>query len=230
MARRIAIWQVVVRLVCVCVLLAVFATASFQDDELSDAAFLNIGNGLACELAKCLKGQCINSTSFPFYKCECNAGWQAPFGASWLPCILPNCSIDLTCANKSAVAPAPSVAAPLFSGGLDVCALHVCGNGECIRNGSSTRNATDDYECMCDPGYVNFGNKADGYCIRKCSVGADCSNVKLPFGRGNASSPPPPAVASPVSSSSANVNQGLIMVAGSRLVAVTTLALLIMWR
>ncbi|KAI5078302.1 hypothetical protein GOP47_0005973 [Adiantum capillus-veneris] len=224
--------RIVFCLPCICALLAALTTASLHDDEFFDASFLNIGSGLACDLAKCLKGQCINSTSFPFYKCECNAGWQSPFGASWFPCILPNCSIDLTCANRSAAAPAPSIVVPSFSGGLDVCSLHVCGNGECIHNSSDARNATDEYACMCDPGYVNFGNKADGYCIRKCSIGADCTNVRLPFGgAGNTSPPPPPAVASSVSSaSSPSVNQGDVIVARNRILAVTSLALLIMWR
>lgn len=216
----------------VVVLLAAFACASFEEEELLDPSFLNFGSGLACEFAKCLKGHCVNSSSFPFYKCECNEGWQSPFGASWLPCILPNCSIDLTCANRSVAAPPPSAMVPSF-GGLDVCSLHVCGNGECIQNSTSAKNATDDYECVCDPGYVNLGNKADGYCIRKCSIGADCTNVKLPFGgAGNTSSPPPPGVVSPASSSSSSsVNQGQISTIAYRLLAAaTTLMLVIMWR
>ncbi|KAH7440489.1 hypothetical protein KP509_04G110100 [Ceratopteris richardii] len=72
----------------------------------------------ACELVKCLKGKCVNSSSFPFYECACDAGWKSPFKASWMPCILPNCSIDLTCANTSMEAPfSPSI--PSYRSGFD---------------------------------------------------------------------------------------------------------------
>ncbi|MCO5585758.1 hypothetical protein L7F22_039694 [Adiantum nelumboides] len=89
---------------------------------------LNLTLGCHCKLIVCLKDQYIESTSFSFYKCKCNTGWQSLFGAFWLPSIFPNCSIDLTYANKSVAAPlAPSIVAPSFSGVLDVCTLHVCG-------------------------------------------------------------------------------------------------------
>ena len=47
--------------------------------------------GFVCEIAKCLRGTCMNTSSFPFYQCDCDDGWKSPFGSSWLPCIMPNC-------------------------------------------------------------------------------------------------------------------------------------------
>ncbi|KAH7276327.1 hypothetical protein KP509_39G003000 [Ceratopteris richardii] len=218
-------------LVCLCCMLMLCETSASKDlsDVPSDFSFLNFGGGLACDLAKCLKGKCVNSSSFPFYQCQCNEGWQSPFRASWLPCILPNCSIDLTCGNKSVAAATPSPPVPSFLGTVDVCSLHVCGNGQCVHNNSSSTNSSDDYFCSCDPGYVNFGNRTDGFCIRKCSIGADCTNVNLPFGSSSGTlSPPPPAVASPTSASASSAREAQTVKISLR--AITILALIILWR
>ncbi|KAH7278453.1 hypothetical protein KP509_38G041800 [Ceratopteris richardii] len=189
----------------VCIFFPIFAM-SFHE-ELSASPFLHIGSDLACELVKCLKGKCVNSSSFPFYECECDAGWKSPFKASWMPCILPNCSIDLTCANTSMEAPfSPSI--PSYRSGFDVCSLHVCGNGKCVsKNTSATEDAVD-YECVCDSGFINFGNSVNGFCVPKCSIGADCTNVNLTFGKSGGSPSPPPIVTSPVQSSYSGASQG----------------------
>eukprot|EP00250_Pteridium_aquilinum_P015306 c22511_g1_i2 orf=320-1045(-) len=202
MAAQLSISSVLVYFSCLYLLFAAFSSANFDGEPL-EPSLLNIGNGFSCEFAKCLRGQCVNDSSFPFYKCECNAGWKPPFGVAWLPCILPNCSIDLTCANSSSAVPAPSPTLPSFNGSPNICSLPVCGNGVC----SSAGNSSNDYECKCDTGYANLRNKSDGYCIRSCSIGADCTNVNLPIG-GTRHAPPPPSLPSPVSSSSPNSSQG----------------------
>lgn len=217
--------SVILCFACLCLLSPASVAASF-DEELYETSLFNIGSDLACRFARCLKGQCVNTSSFPFYKCECNEGWASPFSRSWLPCILPNCSIDLTCDNSSA-SPAPPPTAPLIGAISDICSLPVCGNGVCVTN-TTASNSTDDYECRCNTGYVNLGNQSDGYCIHKCSIGAGCSNVRLPFG-GTTPPPPPPSLSSPVSSSSSNGNQGQMKEILNRLMSVTTLASVILW-
>lgn len=206
---------------CFCLLLS--ACTSYEEQV--DLSLFNIGGGLACDLAKCLRGTCVNSSSFPFYKCDCNAGWKSPFGTSWLPCILPNCSIDLNCANRSNPHSAPPPLVPRVGGVFDICSFPVCGNGLCIQD-TSGNHSRDGYECKCDTGYVNLRNKTDGYCIHKCSIGADCTNLNLPIG-GTAHTPPPPLPPSPPPpvSSNQNSHQGQVKNSQSGLMIAATLVL-----
>lgn len=181
------------------------ACSNFQEESAFDLSGLDVNSSIICNLVNCVKGKCVNSSSFPLYQCQCDEGWQSPFGASWLPCVLPNCSLNLGCSNTSSAA-APPATTP--SSAVGVCSVSVCGNGECTPESNS--NAT--YECKCNPGYINLFNKTDGYCLRECALGADCTNLNIPIS-GSSNPPPPPA---PVPSSQ-NSNQGTKLASLSRL-------------
>lgn len=176
-----------------------------------------------CDLVKCIKGTCVGSSSFPYYACECDSGWKPLFGSSSFPCVLPNCSISTNCANTSA-SPAsapPPVVSPTNL--VSVCSLPVCGNGQCIQN-STGNSSSYGYECNCDVGYSNLLNKTDGFCIRECSLGADCTNLNI----GGSLLPPPPPP--PPQSSSQNSNQGPKQLSlQSNLVMMATLALMALY-
>lgn len=173
-----------------------FSTLSIGEEETPfDMSDFSLASGL-CDIFKCMKGKCVTTNSIPFYECQCDAGWKSPFGWSWTPCVLPNCTIDRTCSNATSPAPAP---APTFSptGLFNVCSYPVCGNGECIQNSTSR----DNYQCDCHSGYSNLRNKSDGYCLQSCAIGANCQNLNISIG-GSPEPPPPPA------SSNQGTNQG----------------------
>lgn len=173
-----------------------FSTLSIGEEETPfDMSDFSLSSGL-CDIFKCMKGKCVTTNSIPFYECQCDAGWKSPFGWSWTPCVLPNCTIDRTCSNATSPAPAP---APTFSptGLFNVCSFPVCGNGDCIQNSTSS----DNYQCDCHSGYSNLRNKSDGYCLQSCALGANCQNLNISIG-GSPKPPPPPA------SSNQITNQG----------------------
>ncbi|CAK9137232.1 unnamed protein product [Ilex paraguariensis] len=90
------------------VLLAVIAKA---DDHISPAPS-PIGDRL-CNEVECGKGTCKTAIGSPFnFVCECDAGWKRTRldneeNLQFLPCIVPNCSLDYSC--MPAAPPAPSV-------------------------------------------------------------------------------------------------------------------------
>lgn len=179
------------------------ACSNFQEESAFDLSGLDNNSSIICNFVNCVKGKCVGSSSFPLYQCQCDEGWQSPFGASWLSCVLPNCSLSLGCSNTSSAA-APPASTPTSA---DVCSLPVCGNGKCTHESNS--NAT--YVCNCNPGYINLLNKTDGYCLPECAIGADCTNLNIPIGGSSQPPPPPPVV------SSQNSNQGIKLASLSRL-------------
>ncbi|KAI5084383.1 hypothetical protein GOP47_0000552 [Adiantum capillus-veneris] len=120
-----------------------------------------------CGPVNCLNGICSTSIIFPFYQCTCNEGWQSPLNLSWIPCVLPNCSFDLGCDNTSLSAPPPAVSPTTDA--FSLCALPICGNGECVASSNSSLL----YECKCNGGSINLFNSANGYCIPQCAAGAE---------------------------------------------------------
>ncbi|TKY64521.1 hypothetical protein E2542_SST14419 [Spatholobus suberectus] len=64
-----------------------------------------------CSIVYCGKGTCHRSTELIGFGCDCDSGWNklnvGPFELP--PCIIPNCTVDLKCANGS---PPPSFVQP----------------------------------------------------------------------------------------------------------------------
>ncbi|MCO5560693.1 hypothetical protein L7F22_014310 [Adiantum nelumboides] len=147
----------------------------------------------SCGPVNCVHGVCSGSVTVPFYKCLCNEGWQSPLNASWIPCVLPNCSLDIGCGNTSLSAPPPAISPTLES--FSLCALPICGDGDCVASSNSSLS----YECKCNAGSTNIFNSSNGYCIPQCAIGAGCSGLNNPLGP----SPPPPP-----SSAGQNSSQG----------------------
>eukprot|EP00250_Pteridium_aquilinum_P015308 c22511_g2_i1 orf=269-940(-) len=175
----------------------------FEDDyfglALQSKARHLAGSSLLCGVVNCMKGTCLDSTSLPFYQCQCDEGWQSPLNVSWIPCVLPNCSINLGC-DSSTNATAPPAPDPT-NASFNICSLSICGDGECIPSG----NATLAYECKCNPGSTNLLNMSNGYCLQPCSIGADCSNLNISLG-----APPPPPPGTTSQNSSQGTKQALV--------------------
>ncbi|KAJ4820491.1 Neurogenic locus notch protein-like [Rhynchospora pubera] len=181
-----------------CILSPLLIPIATADDFLSPL-FSPIINEI-CNHVGCGQGSCKATSNSTFgYECECNSGWsQLHIGDSlrFLPCIIPNCSIDYSCSNHSfAPAPAPSLDNKNFSL-FDSCSWNYCGGGTCIKTSD-----TDGHKCECNEGYSNLLNITTLPCYKSCSLGANCANLGLkPLS--TSSSPPAPKSLSDSSSAS----------------------------
>lgn len=155
----------------------------------------------SCELAQCGKGTCkpsdnSSNTSFlellgPGFTCECDPGWKRlinnndSFG--FLPCVLPNCSMNYACAPE-APPPPPPPPTSLFNWSIfDPCTLAACGEGACVKTSPLS------YRCDCRTGTRNLLNYTSFPCFRDCVLGADCTNLGLGV---------PPSVSAPTTNAS----------------------------
>ncbi|CAL4937755.1 unnamed protein product [Urochloa decumbens] len=173
-------------------LVALLAVAAGAGDFFSPLApiFAPVINSI-CSTVACGKGNCTVAPGTLGYRCECDPGWtQLHVGDNlrFLPCVIPNCSIDSSCSNSSS-APAPTPLPPPKNFSLDPCELAYCGTGGTCRNGSGLS-----YHCECKEGYSNLLNMTNMPCFHNCSIGADCSRIGiLPFSNSSNNSPAPPS-------------------------------------
>lgn len=135
-----------------------------------------------CKQVPCGKGSCRPTTEnsmIPF-ECVCDPGWKQPSssdGFSFLPCVIPNCTINFSCSPAASPTPAPAPAPKNATKGsaFDVCSLNFCGSGTC--NKSSSSNSS--YSCSCSEGYYNLMNSTSLPCFRDCQLGGDCHKLGL---------------------------------------------------
>ncbi|KAK3219675.1 hypothetical protein Dsin_013645 [Dipteronia sinensis] len=144
-------------------------TATSTDELIS-----NPFQGLACAVINCGEGSCVGSNSSVLgFDCVCNSGWKKIQIGNFTfpPCLVPNCTVNLSCSNVSTP---PSTPSP--------CGW--CGDGTCAANGTG-------YTCQCPPGSANLFDNSSLPCLQQCSIGGDCNGLGLvlPF---TPSSPPPP--------------------------------------
>lgn len=144
-----------------------------------------------CKIMNCGKGTCSKSSVqlldiIPV--CECDEGWKQPsigVSLSFLPCVIPNCTLTADCGGKApSAAPSPVHDPPIKSPTdlLNPCKLgaNVCGEGSCVVESEFG------YSCKCSEGYENLLNMTSGPCLKPCSIGADCSQLGISVG-GNGS-------------------------------------------
>ncbi|URE17260.1 EGF [Musa troglodytarum] len=137
---------------------------------------------------ECGKGSCQVSTDDSLgFVCKCNPGWsQFHIGDyfRFLPCIIPNCSINYSCSNGT-LAPAASPSPhPTNVSKLDPCSYSYCGAGTCVSR------STFGYRCECREGFSNLLNMTIFPCYRDCSLGGDCANLGITLSNSSSSSPP----------------------------------------
>lgn len=144
-----------------------------------------------CKILNCGKGTCNKSSAqslgiIPV--CECNPGWKQPsigISLSFLPCVIPNCTLSDNCGGKvSSSAPSPVLSPPINSP-TDL--LNPCKLGASVcREGSCVVESEFGYSCNCREGYENLLNMTAGPCVKPCAIGADCSQLGISVG-GNGS-------------------------------------------
>ncbi|XP_065863247.1 uncharacterized protein [Euphorbia lathyris] len=130
-----------------------------------------------CKKVECGKGSCKKSNSSFSYECECDPGWKQTRSdddddLKFLPCIIPNCSMDLSCG----AAPSPvqdKIGKANASSIFDPCFWTSCGGGSCNKTSPFT------YSCECTQGYYNLLNVSAFPCFKECAIGMDCANLGI---------------------------------------------------
>ncbi|KAK1374141.1 hypothetical protein POM88_030334 [Heracleum sosnowskyi] len=137
-----------------------------------------------CSEVNCGKGTCETARSSLFgFKCKCENGWfrtrsNQEDDLDFLPCIIPNCSLDYSC--LSAAPPIPSI--PTNISVFDPCYWTYCGEGTC------KKNLTYGQTCQCKPGYSNLLNITAFPCFSECALGSDCERLGINVSRSTVSS------------------------------------------
>ncbi|KAJ8627617.1 hypothetical protein MRB53_020924 [Persea americana] len=143
-----------------------------------------------CDGIYCGKGTCKANPNGTFlFSCECDAGWKQSSiedsSFKFMPCVIPNCTLNFSCIKDTAPAPAPPLS-PANHSIFDPCTWAYCGQGTCVK----TENFR--HRCECKEGYVNLLNVTTFPCFNQCVLGQDCS--QLGVGLTNTSSSPAPSL------------------------------------
>ncbi|CAI0465789.1 unnamed protein product [Linum tenue] len=209
-------------------LLVLLQTQLIAGDLLSPIFPPIVGN--VCENVECGKGKCkpLTNATIPPYECDCDDGWKQtrpdPMDGvtflNFLPCIVPNCSMDLSC-NKPAEAPAQDKIGRSNTTLFDPCNWADCGGGSCNKTSLFT------YTCLCSEGYNNLLNTSLFPCYQECAVGTDCKDLGITM-----QSPPAPTPA--LSQNDGAKNQGSRIGRGMMLnwavVLMASVAVVVQWR
>ncbi|KAA8536993.1 hypothetical protein F0562_029471 [Nyssa sinensis] len=138
-----------------------------------------------CNEVECGKGSCQAAAGKPFnFVCQCDNGWKRTRldneeDLQFLPCVIPNCTLDYSC--MPAAPPAPAI--PYNLSFFDPCYWTYCGEGSC------TKNLTYTHTCQCNPGYYNLLNVTAFPCFSECALGSDCAQLGIKVSNSSSSSP-----------------------------------------
>ncbi|GAB4835992.1 hypothetical protein Ancab_000911 [Ancistrocladus abbreviatus] len=171
-----------------------------EDDSFSnaDCFFFGLAVSDICSQVACGKGTCKSSVSPFAFECECDSGWRRTLlseiveqNLQFLPCIIPNCSINYS--DMPAAPPMPAIPPdPYNISFYDPCHWIYCGEGTCTNSSDHTRT------CQCQPGAYNLFNNSHFPCYIDSAIGSDCSNLGIKVSNGS----PTPGSSSSSSSSS----------------------------
>lgn len=143
-----------------------------------------------CKEVECGKGACKPSNNGTLlFECDCDPGWRQTLsshddGFKFLPCVVPNCTLNHSCSN--APAPAQQKERKANESIFDACHWIDCGGGSC------NKTSFFSYNCICDAGYYNILNATALPCFRECAFGLDCSNLGISMTNSSTAPPPPP--------------------------------------
>ncbi|KAL3507853.1 hypothetical protein ACH5RR_033235, partial [Cinchona calisaya] len=141
-----------------------------------------------CKSRVCGKGTCKPSSDSTFgFLCECEAGWnqarpQHDDSLKFLPCVIPNCTLNFSCAK--APSPAPEREKQANETIFDPCYWSDCGGGTCSKTSLFT------HKCDCQEGYHNILNVTAFPCFKECALGMDCARLGIGIMNKSTSSPP----------------------------------------
>ncbi|WVY96749.1 hypothetical protein V8G54_028900 [Vigna mungo] len=143
-----------------------------------------------CREVECGKGTCKPSKNDTIlFECDCDPGWRQTLsspdqGLKFLPCIVPNCTLDYSCSN--APAPDPQKESKANTSIFNACHWVDCGGGSC------NRTSFFSYSCICDAGYYNILNATALPCFKECAFGLSCSNLGITLMNSSRAPPAPP--------------------------------------
>ncbi|CAI9102615.1 OLC1v1000912C1 [Oldenlandia corymbosa var. corymbosa] len=128
-----------------------------------------------CNEVECGKGTCQPAVGSPFnFKCICEPNWKRTRldnedDLQFLPCVIPNCSLDYSCMP----APPPVPPFPNNFSVFDPCYWMYCGEGTCVKN------STYGHTCQCNNGRSNLLDISVFPCYSECALGSDCSRLGI---------------------------------------------------
>ncbi|XP_006663553.2 uncharacterized protein LOC102704754 [Oryza brachyantha] len=145
-----------------------------------------------CSEVSCGMGRCSESSDDVLgFACSCNPGWSryslADMEFPFLPCVIPNCTINYSCQDGSPPPP-PAMPSPTNVSIFDPCLLQYCGDG-----GSCERSSEFGHRCACRDGFENLLNDTSYPCYQQCSLGLDCSGLGINVFNGLQPGSAPPA-------------------------------------
>ncbi|XVF42163.1 hypothetical protein PTKIN_Ptkin01aG0337700 [Pterospermum kingtungense] len=164
--EKMASCRVLVFAALLLVLLPIAAKADLKDLSPALSPFYE----KLCDEVECGKGTCKADISYPLnYICECDSGWKrtrydndTDDDHKFLPCVIPNCTLDYSC--QPAPPPVPAKEVPLNLSFFDPCYWTYCGDGTC------NRTSTYKHLCQCNSGYFNLLNKTYFPCYSQSST------------------------------------------------------------
>ncbi|KAL8048006.1 hypothetical protein ABFX02_07G035700 [Erythranthe guttata] len=142
----------------------------------------------ACKENLCGKGNCVTTNNSTFgFECQCEHGWKQARSQdddflAFLPCVVPNCTLNYTCAKSPTPPPDNQNRSNLSF--FDPCFWTSCGGGSCNKTSLFT------HACVCEQGYYNLFNSSAFPCYNDCAIGMDCANLGLNIGNSSTSTPP----------------------------------------
>ncbi|XP_027367330.1 uncharacterized protein LOC113873423 [Abrus precatorius] len=140
-----------------------------------------------CKEVECGKGTCKPSKNRTLlFECDCDPGWKQALSAhdpgfNFLPCIVPNCTLNYSCSQ--APAPVQQKERKANESIFDACHWIDCGGGSC------NKTSLFSYSCKCDAGYFNLLNATSLPCFRECALGLGCSNLGISMTNSSTASP-----------------------------------------
>ncbi|KAJ7954842.1 Neurogenic locus notch-like protein [Quillaja saponaria] len=159
-----------------------------------------------CKQVVCGKGTCKPSknSTFSLYECECEPGWKQVRSAhdnhlKFLPCIVPNCSLNYSCMKTPS--PVQEKSTRANESIIDPCYWTDCGGGSC------NKTSMFSYKCECDAGYYNLLNTTAFPCYKECATGVGCSDLGIPVA--NNSPPVTNNISPPVTNNSPRATPAL---------------------
>ncbi|KAK9146602.1 hypothetical protein Sjap_006505 [Stephania japonica] len=143
-----------------------------------------------CKGVMCGKGKCRASLNSTFdFRCECDQGWKQSVRDNerrlgFLPCVIPNCTVNYSCAKAEPPAPASKEPPANKSSFLDPCFWAYCGEGTCQKTEKMS------HKCECNPGHSNLFNVSSFPCFTDCALGADCKELGITLSNASSAASP----------------------------------------
>lgn len=158
------------------IIILILQTWSATSNNIS-SIFAPFVGGDVCKSAECGKGTCKPSNDSNFgFACECADGWKQARpehddGLKFLPCVIPNCTLNYSCGQ--APSPAPAREKRANESIFNPCYWADCGGGTCSKTSVFT------HKCDCQEGYYNILNVTAFPCFRECELGTDCEHLGI---------------------------------------------------